>query len=170
MVSITLRLYKLSRNYRYVTKVLSKEKKELKVSDCWVCEKDIRKTFSLCFGDDFNLVAQLPMKGNKKCVFEKSEMAPQLKMASKRKWLLIIHFRIHSFLRGWISEILKTIKTKLRLTTPYHNELLQSIFLVICSIRFKTGLSGGHSRNLVLCLLNHSIYMLEAWKEQLSCI
>lgn len=31
MVSITLRLYKMSRNYRYVTKVLSKEKKELKV-------------------------------------------------------------------------------------------------------------------------------------------
>lgn len=30
LVSITLRLYKLSRNYRYVTRVLSKEKKALK--------------------------------------------------------------------------------------------------------------------------------------------
>lgn len=32
MVSITLRLYRLSRNYRYVMRVLSKEKKDLKVS------------------------------------------------------------------------------------------------------------------------------------------
>lgn len=31
-VSVTLRLYKMSRNYRYVTRVLAKEKKELKVS------------------------------------------------------------------------------------------------------------------------------------------
>lgn len=30
LVSMTLRLYKLSRNYRYVTRVLSKEKKALK--------------------------------------------------------------------------------------------------------------------------------------------
>lgn len=30
IVSLTLRLYKLSRNYRYVTRVLSKEKKALK--------------------------------------------------------------------------------------------------------------------------------------------
>lgn len=32
MVSVTLLLYKMSRNYRYVTKVLAKEKKDLKVS------------------------------------------------------------------------------------------------------------------------------------------
>lgn len=30
LVSLTLKLYKLSRNYRYVTRVLSKEKKSLK--------------------------------------------------------------------------------------------------------------------------------------------
>lgn len=31
LVSMTLRLYKLSRNYRYVTRILSKEKKVLKL-------------------------------------------------------------------------------------------------------------------------------------------
>lgn len=30
LVSLTLRLYKLSRNYRYVTRILAKEKKALK--------------------------------------------------------------------------------------------------------------------------------------------
>lgn len=30
LVSLTLRLYKLSRNYRYATRILSREKKELK--------------------------------------------------------------------------------------------------------------------------------------------